>query len=617
MSLSLAYHSLPLELLHRKLHQKIALSLFSAPREALKAVVLKNGPPDMRPGDGISWEFLFNVAAEIEGLIATILERRTVFFWQHLYRRLAPTLPPQMGGKVDATTVCLVREIVECAILKYGAFKKRSELALFTELGVRQVFGGYFLESFEKAFPNKRRRYQIFESFRKSPEWVIREFLDRDLTDIYFVEGLAYQYWRLTAKMRAVGKGAKVCLGNDYEIWDEQNEELWALFENYDRRAEKYNVFDGSSLGIWFDYREFNRTGNILSFEPNGRQIDVAPFFASVGLSLESVNSEKVATNYLPGIIDGRSFVEAHAYILEEFKYQKGYSLDGLIVVLETIGKSVLGISSEYLRNVVGAESAFWLSIYSLSNRAYLPKSDGMFASMRSSAISEVSTRLGISEQLACSEVDRILKTLILSEDSREIIGLWSRGPRHPIIPFESGYIFDLSGIHRLLFNVFVGVREKTSERGLIFEDSLRKSIAREGFDLERRQFKFHDGTEREADAVLFIGTTLVVVDCLSVWKPLDFEISRPKTMSTRQGYLADKVAASLGRTQKLFEHRVGKNFDFSRAEKIETIVVTPFVEWIWSSDPTLWIDNLTPRIMRANEFLEWAHAKKNEANTV
>jgi hypothetical protein len=39
---------------------------------------------------------------------------------------------------------------------------------------------------------------------------VIVDFEAKNLCDIYEVEGLAFEYWQITAKLRAIGKGADV-----------------------------------------------------------------------------------------------------------------------------------------------------------------------------------------------------------------------------------------------------------------------------------------------------------------------------------------------------------------------------------------------------------------------
>lgn len=596
------YYSLPFRLIHRKFHAEFEDALLRRPKKHFDGIV-KNVCGASASTRSVTWDELFVLLSEIEKQIAAVLGRRTIFFWRHLYRRLAPTLHEHMGGKVDWITKAIVRDVVETAIQKYGSLNRKSEFSTSDEVGVDKVLGGWYLKTLNIAFKDKRERYKHFESLRARPEVVLVDFSPKDLADLYFVEGLAYEYWRITARLRAAGKGVEILYDSERGLQYGPSEEKWPLIESFDRRAERFSRFDGSSLGVMF---QPNQAKQVLTFSANVQNEDMSPLFKEVGLDL-SVEEGGYLTNYVPGLFDARSFAEAHEYVADAFKAKKGFSLQALALTFEVITERAITPPQGNLSEQVGFETAMALSLHNLCRRAYSLKGEEVFVQIRQISEERVSRELGAPIEAASAEVDKIISELTLTEDSRKLCGLWSGGPRFPICPLHGGLVIDMYATHKYFHNAFVGVKENYAERGFIFEQYVRDCLTEAGFALENRNFTFLDGSKREADAVFFIGDRLIVADCLSIWRPLDFDISRPKTMSARQRDLEKKVEQAKSCSVRLTEAPIGRNFNFSRADSIEYVVVTPFVEWVWDRSPDLWVTEDTPRIMRVNEMIAWA----------
>jgi hypothetical protein len=603
------YYSLPFRLIHQKFHVELEDALLHRPKEIFNEI-LKSAFGTAASIRGVTWDELFVLLGEIEKQIASVLSRRTIFFWRHIYRRLAPTLPEDMGGKVDWVTKAIVRDVVETAIQKHGALNKRSEFSTSDKIGVDKVLGGWFLKTINIVFKDKRERYRYLESFRARPEIVLVDFMPRDLIDLYFVEGLAYEYWRITARLRAVGKGVDIVYDSEGGLQYGASEEKWSLIESFDRRAERFGRFDGSSLGVMFQPQQAKQ---VLTFSPNVRNESLSPLLAKAGLDL-SVEEGGYLANYVPGLFDARAFAAAHGYVADAFKAKKGFTLSALAITFEVITERAITPPQSQLSEQVGFKSAMALSMYSLCRRAYTLKGEDVFAQIRETSVERVAHELNASIEMASAEVDKIIAELTLTEDSRKLCGLWSGGPRLPICALHEGVVIDLYAIHKYFHNAFVGVKENYAERGFIFEQSARDSVAAAGFALEERNFTFLDGSKREADAVFFIGSRLIVADCLSIWRPLDFDISRPKTMIARQRDLEKKVAQAKSCAVRIRESPVGRNFDFSRAKSVDYVVVTPFVEWVWDRSAELWLDEDTPRIMRVNEMVDWASRQRGKS---
>ena len=120
------------------------------------------------------------------------------------------------------------------------------------------------------------------------------------------------------------------------------------------------------------------------------------------------------------------------------------------------------------------------------------------------------------------------------------------------------------------------------------------------------RKLLWTNGTEREGDAFVRIRNSLFVCECRSIDRPLDYEIGIPKTIEHRSKILKEKVEQVSTLAMAILHSPKGHNFDFSWADQIEGIVVSPHVEWIWTLDPTIWLDTNTPRILSAEETVNF-----------
>jgi len=595
------YYTLPFAHLHRLLHAELLQAHHTRPAEKLRLFLeTRFGPFYPKVAE---WELLFKVLTDLESEMARILATRSVMFWLHVYRRLAPFSADDQGRPRDWVTTYLIRDIVESAIQKYGAINDRWELALSNEVDPNIVLGGWFAKSLD-LLPDQSDRDAFAKAVLDQPALVIVDFEAKNLCDIYEVEGLAFEYWQITAKLRAIGKGAEVMVLPGPILSYNERCTPWNLMESFDERAERYGDFDSSSLGVWIE-PDGNELLNTFTFSPNTRNQKVSSIFAELGLQI-SVPPGEHDVNYIPHRFDAYKFCERHTYIAERFEARKGFSLKVFPLVFECLSDCLINFSHPASKALTLKES-IGLSFYNLCRRAYSLKSEAMYDFVERECIKRVASRCAFTEEEARAQVAAILASLKLSQETRSVIGLWSRGPRFPIIKIPGGYLFDFYGIHRYFHNLFVGVREDNTDRGYVFEDAFRAALTNAGISLEQRSFTFEDGTKAEADAVFYLGDKLVVIDCLSVWRPLDFEIARPVTMNKRQAMIDEKITKSLARVAKLQASPVGRNFDFSNAREFVTLVATPFTEWLWDRSDRLWHDASTPRVMRANELIDWA----------
>lgn len=554
----------------------------------------------------VEWQGMFELLSEIEQEMSRILRKRSVVFWLHLYRRI----PPQ-GKSDDPVTISLVRDIVESAIQKHGSLVNW-ELGFSDEIASKDILGGLFIKALQEELIDDHKIQAAVKFLLHGKQLVIVDFEISDLSAIYEVEALAFQYWAVTAKLRAIGKGAKISLGHGAEFEYDDETTPWDLMGSFDRRALSSSRFDGSSLGVWIGSETIeNDHDATITFAPNVGNVDLRSIFKNLKLDLVTFDCQ--VFNYLPHAFNARRFCAGHECIAESFLQTRGYSLQALAIVFECLSERIVTPLQERPSSSDAMKRNFGLGVLNLCRRAYSLKSKDIYESVKGVAVGRVSSECHVPEQEAIDQVGRIFEALTLSESNRAVIGVWSRGPRFPVVVVPGGYIFDFYGIHRYFHNLFVGIPESNNLRGLAFEETFRLHLCQCGFILQKREFTFKDGSSAEADAVFYIDDILIVVDCISVWMPLDFDISRPKTMHRRQEALDEKVEKCLKRVDKLRANRVGTNFDFSMASEIVAVVASPFTEWLWDKSDRLWLDSNTPRIMRANELVDWATALRGK----
>jgi hypothetical protein len=55
-----------------------------------------------------------------------------------------------------------------------------------------------------------------------------------------------------------------------------------------------------------------------------------------------------------------------------------------------------------------------------------------------------------------------------------------------------------------------------------------------------------------------------------------------------------------------LSSHSVGDNYDYSDIKTFVPLVVSPFVEWLPDNSEKYWLTNDTPRVMSAEELVDF-----------
>jgi hypothetical protein len=167
--------------------------------------------------------------------------------------------------------------------------------------------------------------------------------------------------------------------------------------------------------------------------------------------------------------------------------------------------------------------------------------------------------------------------------------------------------VIDLQAIPAILMTLFYRVQHAQTRRGFVFEEAFRAALVAEGFAIPVTGDIYEpNGEHREIDASVRIEDCLILFECVSIERPLDYEIGRIKTLAGRQKRLEKKVEQALTLREFVVRYPVGRNYDFGWATKVSTFVVSPFIEWIWDRSERLWHNRTTPRILQADEAITY-----------
>jgi hypothetical protein len=594
--LRLEYYTLSFHEVIETHRGEIRTALLEEPRKLRELYF--NGKVDAQPIAGqAAWELFRGYLADIEKRLAHAARKHSPYFWLHLYRRVGVALSPDHSGKTDPQTVSLVRTLAETAFLKYGNLAQVHDIALSSQVPRERVLGGLFESTGRKVLGDAYAGY----SNSLGAEWVLVNYGPEDHVEVFRLEGLAYEYWWATAKLRAIGKGAAI-RRRDEVIVEDREANLADLIESYDKRLER-----GTSLA----------TSVGLSAFPMGSS------FPGVGLACQ-YNTERATvhewappgqfagypndfvSNFVIRKFDYGAYVKAHALMSSGFRDRHGVGYEEVVLAIQLITTSCFANSAHDHRS---APSEF----HHLAQRGYHLVNMGVqdFKAQVSTLSKEVKSPYGVHLD---EDLDGIFRLLSLNESSQEQIALWSSGPRPLIVPYGDYCLVDLSAPPLILKNLFFRVPHNQTARGIAFEESFRQALAYNGFDLlPNRELRQANGDRRETDAAVRAGRVLYLFDCRSAERPLDFEIGQPKTIMKRNELIAQKCDEVESIASFVRREIGGVNYDFSWAQEIIGLGVSPFVEWIPSKEPRFWHsfpENL-PRVISVDECFELLESKR------
>ncbi|HEY7533180.1 MAG TPA: hypothetical protein VH681_10425, partial [Nitrospiraceae bacterium] len=373
----------------------------------------------------------------------------------------------------------------------------------------------------------------------------------------------------------------------------------------FDSRLSRYGTMS-MLAGTFLLSAEIGRSGSGKIFTPayNAEQDRTEELLSVMGFP--SDHSPTPILNFLPMTISIASIVESHLFLSQRFLESRGYSLKLYLLVLAGLSWRAVMPERRLVRLLEGDKTAISFALLQVLRRAYAvvdPDPGSILESVRWYMQNWIGAD-SVSEPLTDDAIADIIRDLTLDDDAKQSrISLWTRGPRSVLLRTKDMAIIDTQGIIQLLETLFVGLRHSEQKRGMSFEESVRAELENNGHKLLQRRFKFPEG-EREVDAVVRIGDTLWLVEAFSMERPLDFEIGKPAVIENRNAAFQEKLE-QVASVRTSLEQLPAGELPFPWARSIQHCVVSPFVEWICSREPAMWVSREIPRILSIRELTE------------
>ncbi|WP_433867437.1 hypothetical protein [Ralstonia wenshanensis] len=601
------YHIFPFKDLHESYYDLIKESYLNRPLEIRRNSIRKHLGDERGLSPEKAHEVLSNVLTEIESNFKKIILKHSCFYWIHVYRRLAPKLSSKLGGNTGPITLAWVRAIAEQAIFKFGKMQGILDVQLANSVPPKSILGGHLLKSLRKREDRGFAEWYIGK-VAESPQWVVTNFRPSDLAGIYFIEGLAFQYWYITAKLRAAGKGVSIKFELDGEIEEMRSVEDNRLIGSFDDRIEVPKAGFASNVGTFVRHFEPREGRSLPCLFHN---VDRHPMPQVDGVQFSDMMSEgEFVPNYFLGWLDVAEYYVAHKYLEKSFRKRHGFGLHEFCVVAYGMSAVLAGLP---LPGEEALDNSYAYNLHYKLQRGYI--FSGLTVGKLKSLTLEFCQDLRLDPVLRgssiASEIDKVIEFLSLTTEKQSTISLWSLGPRFVIVRYQEFVFFDLSAWPVIFKNLFFGLRnyDPSSKKGPEFEFAFAELARANGFDviLESKEIEL-GGQKREVDVAIRFNDRLFVCECRASERPLNFEIGNPATIRIRNDDLYSKVEQAMSLAELFKKYPRGSNYDVTWAKEIVAIVVSPYVEWIWSMRDELWIsrDKLIPRIMASGEAINF-----------
>jgi hypothetical protein len=534
-------------------------------------------------GDGR--EIVVAYLSSIEAKLALMLSSNSISYYLHVYRRLSPY---SIGADKRGTTVALVRGTLEAAIQKYALPGLCSRIAISTEVPAEAIFRGFLFRD--------KRLWKIYGPSFRRPQLVLTEFGAPELAEFYLAEKLAFEIWKSSAILRALGKGAplRVFDGSEY-FADDRSSDLNGLIESYDTRNL---VSDVSATGTVYPPPEdaSNSRGTILlpsyNFEHHPWEL-FRPWMQEafkLDLSFGDAEQGEAHSNFIWLPFNLLSFYNAHEPFAAAFEQRHGLRLKSAIAVV-----AALSVRSLYLWSTQqGALIRQWLRAYDGPNR----RSERIEAIREALPLALTTVPLGINVDDV--EVESAVSFFSWSSETKSDIDLAVAGPHSIFLPSGDSVFIDYAWILQRLYRLFHALKvDDQNFKG----DALESLVRRGGSVLPVKPCKGADGSSKQFDAAFDLGDLLLIVECKVKAKSIGWERGDLTAVQERQKFVYEAIRQADDKAIWLSHRAVGRNYDISKYKWVFAVAVTPFPEFIWSKDHYYWLNGTLPRIMTPQEL--------------
>jgi hypothetical protein len=384
----------------------------------------------------VTRELLFGYLGHLEMLMRDILSTHSPFFWMFLCRRIKPSLAPEHDNATDELTTLLVRNIVDLAISKYGNVDVCDDVKPATQMTLGKSWGGVLSEAIGR-LPNDTKEQilpALLKEFESGETFLPLNFKSTNYRDIFEVEGLGYEYWLATARLRSVGKGSRIFFDKTTsEFIYESDADLDLAIERFDRRLGSTRILT-TLIGVTVSARGDDQAlKTIATLQYNVGSQDVSPILQALGYDVRSVTTAPIG-NFIPLFISIENLQKSHSYLNQPFERRWGFTFEQLVWFLWALSNLAL-VPNRYLSKKGHPLGYYLLHLLQRGHALNDNSGDKTFGALRE--------RWNDWLKLDPPTIDRLMERapiifemLSLSAAKQGSISLWSGGPRSVVVAF-------------------------------------------------------------------------------------------------------------------------------------------------------------------------------------
>jgi hypothetical protein len=527
-----------------------------------------------------AYDILSRYSGIVEEHLASKINKQSLTYWIHLYRRISPDV---VGGVTDSQTTMIVRSILEAAFQKYGRYEYCDKIGWSNDIPIGKVLNGFLLH------PSLG---PIREYVQTTPQLVLTDFTLNDLKELYIIERFALEIWKVTASMRAIGKGANLIVLEKEPFYTEgRDDELDKLIKYYDSRPDTFN---SSLSGVVFDSRDYENNPNVFIPYYNVAKDGISPGVMAIAEKTHSKIPENFIPNLLLNLFPIKDYYDSHYFFKDEFFKKYNLELPHVFAFLGAILTRMIFLCMQ--------DTSYLIKML---QRGYEGPNTRVFMITEiSQHLSDSNKYLGFVEDVNNLDLDKLFNFFTVQENQRENIDISMGGPMKIFLPADSHrYFLDLAWINQILYSFFWGLNPSDQNfKG----DILEKIVNKNKSILTTKPCKSVSGTSKQIDASYEKQDFLFIVECKAKGQSFAFEKGTFQSLSLRKQFITEALEEVDTKAQWLIDNPVGSNFNVSHYKAIIPILITPFKEYIPSLNHFYWLNRDQARVFTFSEFDEF-----------
>ncbi|MDP2814813.1 MAG: hypothetical protein Q8N92_10240, partial [Erysipelotrichaceae bacterium] len=414
----------------------------------------------------------------------------------------------------------------------------------------------------------------------------------------YRVEKLCSYYIQLLKTLRTLNKGAFIRRDEYRGVASVISEELGFLLNSFDERSSKNQLLSKLGGHANISYQVNNRTskGYCLSMQENINNVTFPLDFFRLKNNDEA---NPVLLNYVPIFLNLDEYYNYSLNFEKQFSKYYSFTLVDFVIFVSILGQK------EFIDEVQSYALLFLCTrAYKIYDVEYM-RNDFLrfYEIVRQKHFPESALR----DDLKLKRIfDKILNLLIQKPSEIYLNTLTSPALLHQLD--DSKLIIDYTSWVYNLERILSPAMKDEDVKGTIFEKIVAKKVE-ESFGQESVIFKHKEmiaknGIKIEIDVAFEYKNILIVAECKAVNRAkIDF-LGRKTSIEFRKMKVSDALAQLDKTVQNLllyFERKVIPDNIIG----ILPILVTPTVEYMWSTDSQYWISQDIPRVISIDEIAD------------